>query len=311
MKKEITILIPTFNRSELLNRSLSSLGLQDERIFIHCVISDNFSQDETKEVVNSWINRKSNLKITYIKHDSDIRPLDNWMSMLGYIDTEYSKFLFDDDWLKGNALNQMLNDITKLKAKSIIYNTNIYAKTHNYDPIVDYYKHNDKKLTTEIVINSILRIENALPVTPSAAVQTSDSLSEALLFSEINSDCSEKVIGNDLIMNFFPLFQGCNSYFINKSIVNLWGGEDSITVNTTNGKILNFCYIKSLVYLLEKFYCETTINQSKKINHKIFANNIRSLINSEYVKFNDSNKFKPRPSIKEVSRYLLNKTFQN
>ena len=65
MKKEITVLIPTFNRCELLNRAITSLERQDERISIHCVISDNFSSDDTQEMVNSWVNKKRNLKITY------------------------------------------------------------------------------------------------------------------------------------------------------------------------------------------------------------------------------------------------------
>ena len=41
MKKEITVLIPTFNREDLLDRAIQSLSQQNEEIKIHCIISDN------------------------------------------------------------------------------------------------------------------------------------------------------------------------------------------------------------------------------------------------------------------------------
>ena len=71
-------------------------------------------------------------------------------------------------------------------------------------------------------------------------------------FSEVNTECTKKIIGNDLIMNFYPVFVGKHTHYKNESIVNLWGGDDSITINTTNGRLLSFCYLKSLIYLIEK-----------------------------------------------------------
>ena len=42
MLKEITILIPTYNRSELLNKNLESISSQDYKGKINCIISDNY-----------------------------------------------------------------------------------------------------------------------------------------------------------------------------------------------------------------------------------------------------------------------------
>ena len=41
MINEITILIPTYNRAELLNKNLESIQNQDFKGRINCVISDN------------------------------------------------------------------------------------------------------------------------------------------------------------------------------------------------------------------------------------------------------------------------------
>lgn len=307
MKKELTILIPTFNRENLLNRAIESLSQQNEEIKIHCIISDNASEDNTKEVVSRWKNYSKNLIISYKKQIQKIEPFQNWKSMIEYIDTDYSKFLFDDDWLENDALRTMLNDINILNADSIIYNTNIYAKTKKYVPKSNYYDQQDLKLTTQNVIDSVLRISKALPVTPSAAIQSSTLLKKALLFSEVNTECTQKIIGNDLIMNFYPVFVGKHSHYKNKSIVNLWGGDDSITINTTNGRFLSFCYLKSLIHLIEENKISLNKNQISKINNKIFINNFRSIYDKELTKFNNSNYFHSKISVKEIFEKFLNK----
>ena len=305
MKKNITVLIPTFNRSKLLERNLSSLYDQDADINIDCIISDNCSNDDTEELVKSITKPKSNVKITYIKQSNPLSPLDNWKYLISYIDNEYAKYLFDDDWLEVNALKTMMKDLHRLDASSIIYNTNIYAKNNDYEPIIEYYKYQDTELNSNLLIDSTLRVKNVLPVSPSAAIQKSNLLSEALLFSEINKTCSDSVIGNDFTMNFYPVFKGENCFFRNKNIINLWGGDDSITMVNKNEKVFSFCYIKSLVYLIEKYDTLYSKDQGKLIRHKIFANNLRANFNSEYHKFYDSNKFKPSISIVELNKYLL------
>ena len=49
---DLTVLIPTKNRSIFLNRLLESLSNQNINSKIKCVISDNNSSDSTKEIVN-------------------------------------------------------------------------------------------------------------------------------------------------------------------------------------------------------------------------------------------------------------------
>ena len=95
MINEVTILIPTFNRSKLLNRALESISRQSKNINIHCVVSDNSSPDNTQKVIQGWQDFNSNLKITSIEHKKSITPFENWKSLISHSDTEYSKFLFD------------------------------------------------------------------------------------------------------------------------------------------------------------------------------------------------------------------------
>ena len=141
MKKEITILIPTFNRSSLLVRALDSLCAQDSTISINCIVSDNCINDDTEDLLSIYKKNQENLNIRYIRQEKALTPLDNWKFLLSYMDTEYSKFLFDDDWLEESALSVMFSDLNKLEADSLVYNTNIFANNNNYEPLFDYYKH--------------------------------------------------------------------------------------------------------------------------------------------------------------------------
>ena len=306
MIKELTVLIPTHNREKLLNRAIDSLYKQDENIKINCVIADNFSQDNTSEVIEKWSKSRKNLNIKYLKHKELIKPFENWKSLIPYINTEYSKFLFDDDWLESYALSTMLKTLLNFKADSLIFNTNIYAKINEFKSLNSYYKNPTSKLSENMVIDSTLRLQNPYPITPSAAIQTSDVLIESMKFSEINQQCTESVIGNDLIMNFFPIFLRRNSYFVDKSIVNLWGGDDSVTINTSNGRYLSFCYLKSLIYLIDKFDFETSDIQKNLINHKISLNNFRSIFNKEFDKFSNSKQFEAKMSLSEIIRKINN-----
>ena len=277
---------------------------QDSNISINCIVSDNFSNDDTEDLLSIYKKNQENINIRYIRQEKGLTPLDNWKFLLSYMDTEYSKFLFDDDWLEEGALNIMFSDLNKLEADSLIYNTNIFANNNNYEPIFNYYNHEDTLLSSEYVIDSVLRIKKVLPVSPSAAILRSSTLRDALLYSEINKTCSESVIGNDLMMNFYSVFNNEKTFFINKNIINLWGGDDSITMKNSNDKYFSFCYIRSLIYLIEKFDTQTNHHQKKLINHKIAANNLRSYISKDCKKFSENTSFSSTLSVKEIEKYI-------
>ena len=75
-------------------------------------------------------------------------------------------------------------------------------------------------------------------------------------------------------------------------------------MKNSNDKYFSFCYIKSLIYLIEKFDTATTHQQTKLINHKIAANNLRSYINNDCQKFSETVRFNSRLSVKEIEKYI-------
>jgi glycosyltransferase involved in cell wall biosynthesis len=103
----ITIGIPTFNRSAFLKCSLESAIAQstpDCRI----VVLDNASTDDTREVVEAFINQHGN-RIHYQVNSTNIGSTPNFNRLAELCDTEYFCWLQDDDCLHQDFAKRALN----------------------------------------------------------------------------------------------------------------------------------------------------------------------------------------------------------
>ena len=111
----------------------------------------------------------------------------------------------------------------------------------------------------------------------------SEKLKEAFFYSLKNTECSKKVIGNDLVINYFYLFNKGNVYYTNRSLAVCGAGDDSITVSTDD-RILFYCYLNTLIGLISSFSIELSKNKKNNINKKILTYKLRKLINPKYKK---------------------------
>ena len=90
-----SIIIPTFNRAELLNKLLLSLNNQTYKFF-EIIICDDGSTDNTREIVN---NHKSNLDITYVCQQNTGGPATPRNIGISIAKFDWLCFLdSDDDW---------------------------------------------------------------------------------------------------------------------------------------------------------------------------------------------------------------------
>ena len=65
MKKNplVSVIIPTFNRAELLSRSIRSV-LNQSYTSLECIVVDDASTDKSKEVIDKFTDKR----LVYIKH---------------------------------------------------------------------------------------------------------------------------------------------------------------------------------------------------------------------------------------------------
>jgi len=100
---KLTIIVPTRERADTLIHTLKTLVIQ-EYANLEILISDNFSQDDTAQVVKSF----SDPRIKYVNTGKRLSMSDNWEYALEKATGDYVTFMGDDDaFLPGSVAKAM------------------------------------------------------------------------------------------------------------------------------------------------------------------------------------------------------------
>ncbi|WP_248929427.1 glycosyltransferase family 2 protein [Paenibacillus hamazuiensis] len=112
-KPLLSIIIPTYNRANLLEKMLTSLlpqigNYKDE---IELIVSDNCSTDHTKDVIESALKKES---FIYNKNNFNIGPVGNIFKTIQDIASgEFCWVLGDDDMVLNGKLHELIETIKK------------------------------------------------------------------------------------------------------------------------------------------------------------------------------------------------------
>lgn len=96
-----TIVIPTFNRSDLLPEAIeSALG---QTIDCEVIVVDHGSTDTTPDVIAAW-----GAAVRYIRREVDSGPQFSWLDGALLASHDVVKILHDDDWLDSSFMERCL-----------------------------------------------------------------------------------------------------------------------------------------------------------------------------------------------------------
>ena len=104
----ITIAIPTYNRADGYFKEALECALSQTYSNYEIIISDNFSSDNTEELVRSYDDRR----IIYHKQQRNIAPNDNFNFCLDKANGKYFLLLHDDDLIDVDFLETCISGIT-------------------------------------------------------------------------------------------------------------------------------------------------------------------------------------------------------
>ena len=111
---KFSVIIPTRERADTLVHCLRTIVSQEyENLDI--IVSDNFSQDGTKDVVASFTDRR----IKYINTGKRVSMSHNWEFALGHVTEGWVMFLGDDDGLYPGALQTLDRLISEYKVEAV------------------------------------------------------------------------------------------------------------------------------------------------------------------------------------------------
>lgn len=112
---KFTVIVPTRERPDTLVHCLRTLVAQDYDN-AEFIVSDNFSQDNTKEVVESF----NDPRIRYINTGKRISMSHNWEFALNHVKDGWVTILGDDDGLMPGALGRIDEIVRATDAEAII-----------------------------------------------------------------------------------------------------------------------------------------------------------------------------------------------
>ncbi len=114
-KVKFTVIIPTRERADTLYHCLRTIIAQDyENLTI--LVSDNFSQDNTKKVVDSF----DDPRIRYINTGKRVSMSHNWEFALNHVTDGWVTFVGDDDALLPRALARVSEVIQQTNCQAIV-----------------------------------------------------------------------------------------------------------------------------------------------------------------------------------------------
>ena len=113
MRKSIlTVMIPTYDRNEILLKNLSVL-LPLIPLNVKCVILDNHSQVPVHQTISPLLNQYPNIDIKVVRNNANVGGNGNIMRCLEVCETDYVWILGDDDVVQNNAFKLIFSEIEK------------------------------------------------------------------------------------------------------------------------------------------------------------------------------------------------------
>lgn len=127
--EKVSIVVPTRNRAYLLKSAITSVINQDYKN-LEIIICDNFSADNTKEIVESFCDER----IVYIKTDKPLSMPDNWEFALNRVTGDYVAYITDDSFLMPKCISNALNELQKSDSKVVVWKHCTYFSSNWLEP---------------------------------------------------------------------------------------------------------------------------------------------------------------------------------
>lgn len=128
LNDKVSVIIPTYNRSELLKKAIKSLENQSHQNF-EIIIIDDFSTDDTAEVVNEM----KDDRIIYLKHESNKGGSEARNTGIQRATGSFIGFLDSDDQWLPDKLEKQLKQFERQPDVGVVY-TGVQVVNENNQP---------------------------------------------------------------------------------------------------------------------------------------------------------------------------------
>ncbi len=167
---KLTVVILTYNHEKYIKQTLDSILMQKTDFKFNIIIADDGSTDDTITEIEKF-KSTSSIEINNLYHSSNIGVLNNALSVLNKIQSDYIAFLDGDDyWILPNKLQQQVDFLDSNENYSgIFHNTAIISdKTSsailfgNSSKYSDVYKYQKEIYPADIIKRLIVPTSSLL-----------------------------------------------------------------------------------------------------------------------------------------------------
>lgn len=251
--EKISIIIPTFNRSNFLRRAIDSCIKQTYECEI--IVCDHGSIDDTPEVIKKYLDR-----VRYIRRDENFGPNYTWLDGVLHCNSDLVHIQFDDDWIAPDfiekTLSMMSDDVGFVFSQVIVCDQNGVEKKQLF-PFLP------KIIRTGIYKNKKLErlLATGLMISPGACLFRKQTIIDSLYQGNLplKGSFSYFGVGPDHFMTFMAMLQYPKFGFISEPLAFFREHAGSITVNAVGDedkslKIRNAYFSVKYFYKLISLY---------------------------------------------------------
>jgi glycosyltransferase involved in cell wall biosynthesis len=137
MQPFVSICIPVFNGEKHLPKCLDS-AVSQSYLNIEIIVVNDGSTDSSQEIINLYALKDKRIKTVY--NDKNLGLTGNWNKCIELSSGEWIKFLFQDDYMANNCIEEMLN--ASSTNNSILVCKRTFLLDENVDNITKNYYEN-------------------------------------------------------------------------------------------------------------------------------------------------------------------------
>lgn len=222
MSEQISIVIPTFNRAEMLPKAIESALAQTHPCEV--IVVDHGSTDETPEVAAGYGD-----KITYIRRDRDFGPHFCWLEGVLHASGDYVHLQYDDDWIHPTFIEKCAKVLSGdvgfafTGAEVIDDKTGKQMMTQFLDWLPETGMF-ENRLAEEKVVGSL--------ISPGAAVFRRQVLIDALYQGRLPLQSSEyHGVGPDIFASLLSMLRYPKVGFVKEPLASFRAHDGSITID--------------------------------------------------------------------------------
>lgn len=114
---KLSLMVPTFNSGETIERTLGSVLVQQHRP-LQVVVYDEASQDDTREIVDRLLAvADPTIDVHFMRSDTNSGPVKAWRVPLHHVDGEWCAFVWADDVLAPTYSEKMMAGAARARAE--------------------------------------------------------------------------------------------------------------------------------------------------------------------------------------------------